>query len=38
MNDFVYKNGVLYCEDLRVSDIAAKIGTPFYLYSKNTFA
>lgn len=37
MNDFVYKNGVLYCEDLRVSDIAAKVGTPFYLYSKNTF-
>jgi diaminopimelate decarboxylase len=37
LNDFVYKNGVLYCEDLRVSDIAAKIGTPFYLYSKNTF-
>lgn len=37
MNDFVYKNGVLYCEDLRVSDIAAKVGTPFYLYSRNTF-
>ncbi len=37
MNDFVYKNGVLFCEDLRVSDIAAKVGTPFYLYSKNTF-
>lgn len=36
MNDFVYKNGVLYCEDLRVSDIAEKVGTPFYLYSKNT--
>lgn len=38
MNDFVYKNGVLYCEDLRVSDIADKVGTPFYLYSRNTFA
>ena len=37
LNDFVYKNGILYCEDLRVSDIAAKVGTPFYLYSKNTF-
>jgi diaminopimelate decarboxylase len=33
----MYKNGVLYCEDLRVSDIAGKVGTPFYLYSKNTF-
>jgi len=37
LNDFVYKDGVLYCEDIRVSDIAARIGTPFYLYSKNTF-
>jgi diaminopimelate decarboxylase len=37
LNDFVYKNGVLYCEDLKVADIAAKVGTPFYLYSKNTF-
>lgn len=36
MNDFVYRNGTLYCEELRVSDIAAKVGTPFYLYSKNT--
>ena len=37
LNDFVYRNGVLFCEDLRVSDIASKVGTPFYLYSKNTF-
>ncbi|MBU1671051.1 MAG: diaminopimelate decarboxylase [Actinobacteria bacterium] len=37
MNDFVYRDGVLYCEELKVSDIAAKVGTPFYLYSKNTF-
>jgi diaminopimelate decarboxylase len=37
LNDFVYKNGALYCEDLRVSDISTKVGTPFYLYSKNTF-
>ncbi len=36
MNDFVYKNGALYCEELRVADIAEKIGTPFYLYSRNT--
>ena len=38
MNDFVYRSDVLYCEELRVSDIAAKVGTPFYLYSKNTLA
>jgi diaminopimelate decarboxylase len=36
LNDFTYKNGTLYCEELRVSDIADKAGTPFYLYSKNT--
>ncbi len=36
MNDFVYRNGVLCCEELRVSDIAKKVGTPFYLYSGNT--
>lgn len=36
MNDFIYKNGMLYCEDLRVADIAEKVGTPFYLYSRNT--
>ena len=36
MNDFVYRNGVLCCEELRVSDIAEKVGTPFYLYSKST--
>ncbi len=36
MDYFEYKNGVLYCEDLRVSSIAEKVGTPFYLYSHNT--
>lgn len=36
MNDFDYRNGALFCEELRVSDIASKVGTPFYLYSKNT--
>lgn len=38
MNDFVYRDGALYCEDLRVSDIATKVGTPFYLYSRNTLS
>ena len=37
LNDFTFKNGVLYCEELRVADIAGKVGTPFYLYSRNTF-
>jgi diaminopimelate decarboxylase len=33
---FNYKNDTLFCEDLPVPEIAEKIGTPFYLYSKNT--
>ncbi|MDD5747851.1 MAG: diaminopimelate decarboxylase [Actinomycetota bacterium] len=36
MNDFDYRNGRLYCEELRVSAIAEKVETPFYLYSMNT--
>ena len=36
LNDFIYRNGVLYCEELRVSDIAEKAGTPLYIYSANT--
>jgi diaminopimelate decarboxylase len=36
LNDFDYRNGALFCEELRVSDTATKVGTPFYLYSKNT--
>jgi diaminopimelate decarboxylase len=36
LNDFVYRDGALFCEELRVADIADKVGTPFYLYSKNT--
>lgn len=37
MNDFIYRDGVLFCEELRVPDIAEEVGTPFYLYSKSTF-
>lgn len=33
MHDFQYRNGELYCEGLPVARIAAKVGTPFYLYS-----
>lgn len=36
MHDFIYKNGELYCEGVRVSDIADAAGTPFYLYSYKT--
>ncbi len=33
MDNFHYKNDNLYCEDIRIDEIAAKTGTPFYLYS-----
>jgi len=36
MNLFDYKNGILFCEDIPIPQIAEQIGTPFYLYSKNT--
>ncbi|MDP3789906.1 MAG: diaminopimelate decarboxylase [Candidatus Omnitrophota bacterium] len=36
MHEFQYKNNILYCENVRVQDIAKKIGTPFYLYSYKT--
>ena len=31
---FEYKNGELFCEDVPLSKIAEKVGTPFYVYSK----
>ncbi len=33
MDFFNYKNNELFAEDVRVSEIAAQVGTPFYLYS-----
>jgi len=36
MDLFNYKNETLYCEDMPIPQIAERIGTPFYLYSKNT--
>lgn len=36
MDLFNYKNETLFCEELPIPEIAEKIGTPFYLYSKNT--
>ncbi len=37
MDHFLYKNGVLHAEDVSLSDIAAAVGTPFYVYSTATF-
>ena len=33
----VYQNGKLMCEGVSISSIAAKVGTPFYVYSQKTF-
>jgi diaminopimelate decarboxylase len=36
MHHFDYKNGELYCEDVPVTEIAAVVGTPLYIYSRAT--
>jgi diaminopimelate decarboxylase len=37
MDYFAYKNGKLFAESVPVDKIAAKLGTPAYIYSKATF-
>ena len=37
MDFFQYKDGRLFCEDVAVDDIMAKVGSPVYIYSKATF-
>jgi diaminopimelate decarboxylase len=36
MNHFNRRNGELFCEEIAVAEIAGKVGTPCYLYSKRT--
>jgi len=36
LDHFNYKNGSLHAEDVALSDIAAEVGTPFYVYSTAT--
>jgi diaminopimelate decarboxylase len=36
MHHFEYREGELWAEDVRVADIAAEVGTPFYCYSTAT--
>lgn len=36
MHDFEFKAGHLYCENVKVTDVARSVGTPFYLYSYKT--
>ncbi|WP_146584700.1 diaminopimelate decarboxylase [Puniceibacterium confluentis] len=36
MDHFLYRDGHLYAEDVPLSEIAAQVGTPFYVYSTAT--
>ncbi len=36
MDHFLYRNGSLHAEDVALSEIAASVGTPFYVYSTAT--
>ena len=36
MDHFLYRNGTLFAEDVPVTEIAAAVGTPFYVYSTST--
>lgn len=36
MDDFQYQHGRLHCEDVALEDLAARVGTPVYVYSKAT--
>src|SRR5437764_10548917 len=35
MLPFEYRQNTLYCEDVPLADIARRVGTPCYVYSKN---
>ncbi len=36
MDHFLYRDGNLFAEDVAIADIAAAVGTPFYVYSSAT--
>ncbi|NBD30633.1 MAG: diaminopimelate decarboxylase [Alphaproteobacteria bacterium] len=36
MDHFLYRDGALHAEDVPISEIAAAVGTPFYVYSSAT--
>lgn len=36
MDHFLYRDGALHAEDVPVAEIAAAVGTPFYIYSSAT--
>ena len=36
MDHFLYRDGILHAEDVPIPEIAAQVGTPFYVYSAAT--
>ena len=36
MDHFLYRDGRLHAEDVAIQEIAAQVGTPFYVYSTAT--
>ena len=36
MSNFLYKDNILFCENVAVTDIVKKVGTPAYIYSNYT--
>ena len=36
MHEFIFKDNELYCESVKIKDIAKSVNTPFYLYSYKT--
>ncbi|WP_374647130.1 diaminopimelate decarboxylase [Tabrizicola sp.] len=38
MDHFLYHNGTLHAEDVAITEIAAAVGTPFYVYSTATLS
>jgi diaminopimelate decarboxylase len=36
MDHFLYRGGILHAEDVALTEIAAAVGTPFYIYSTAT--
>jgi diaminopimelate decarboxylase len=38
MDHFLYRDGILHAEDVPLPEIAAAVGTPFYVYSTATLA
>ena len=36
MDDFVYRDGQLWCDQMNLDDLALRVGTPLYVYAHRT--